>query len=77
VQEADERYRGGPDHPFTREELHEKFTDCASLVLSELGMTDVISKVESIEHVSDVTALVRALGGAAAARAGAAAVETR
>ena len=25
-QHADERYRGGPDRPFTREELHEKFT---------------------------------------------------
>ena len=77
VQEADERYRGGPDNPFTREDLLEKFTDCASLVLSEEGMTDVISKVESIEHVSDISALVRALGGAAAARMGASAVETR
>ncbi len=77
VQDADERYRGGPDHPFTREDLLEKFTDCASLVLSEQGMTDVISKVESIEHVSDISALVRALGGAAAARMGATAVETR
>ncbi len=77
VQEADERYRGGPDHPFTREDLLEKFTDCASLVLSEQGMTDVISKVESIEQVSDISALVRALGGAAAARSSATAVETR
>ena len=34
VRAADERYRGGPDRPFTREELHEKFTDCAGLVLS-------------------------------------------
>ena len=30
-QASDERYRGGPEKPFTREELHEKFTDCASL----------------------------------------------
>ena len=29
VQAADERYRGGPDRPFSREELHEKFTECA------------------------------------------------
>ena len=29
---ADERYRGGPDRPFTREELHEKFTECAEAV---------------------------------------------
>ncbi len=77
VQEADERYRGGPDHPFTREDLLEKFTDCASLVLSQQGMTDVISKVEAIEQLSDISALVRALGGAAAARMSATAVETR
>ena len=31
-QASDDRYRGGPERPFTREELHEKFTDCASLV---------------------------------------------
>ena len=34
VEHADERYRGGPDLPFTRDELYEKFSDCASLVLS-------------------------------------------
>ena len=31
VQPSDDRYRGGPEKPFTREELHDKFTDCASL----------------------------------------------
>ena len=34
VQPSDDRYRGGPDNPFTREELHAKFADCAQLVLS-------------------------------------------
>ena len=77
VQAADERYRGGPDHPFTREDLLGKFTDCASLVLSEQGMTDVITKVEAIEQLPDIAALVRALGGAAAARMSATAAETR
>ncbi len=33
VEHADERYRGGPDLPFTRDELYEKWSDCASLVL--------------------------------------------
>src|SRR5438034_785858 len=32
--DADERYRGGPERPFTREELHAKFRDCAALTLS-------------------------------------------
>ena len=35
VQASDDRYRGGPEKPFTREELHEKFTDCAQLTLNQ------------------------------------------
>jgi 2-methylcitrate dehydratase PrpD len=30
VEHADERYRGGPDRPFTRDELFEKFSECAA-----------------------------------------------
>ena len=61
VQPADERYRGGPDHPFTREDLHEKFTDCASLVLPEASRVETLRLVESLEQVADITELVRAL----------------
>jgi 2-methylcitrate dehydratase PrpD len=66
VQEADERYRGGPDRPFTRDELLEKFTDCASLVLPEAGMTRVVSLVEAIEQQADIASLTGALAGAVA-----------
>jgi 2-methylcitrate dehydratase PrpD len=65
VQAADERYRGGPDRPFTREELHEKFTDCAALVLPPAAMTRALEAVESIESLPDVTELVRILAPAA------------
>jgi 2-methylcitrate dehydratase PrpD len=65
VEHADERYRGGPDHPFTREELHEKFTECAALVLPDPAITDILSLVESIENVPDITALVSLLSTAA------------
>jgi 2-methylcitrate dehydratase PrpD len=61
VQPADERYRGGPDRPFTREELHEKFTECAELVLPEPAMADALRAVESLEKVSDITSLVNTL----------------
>jgi 2-methylcitrate dehydratase PrpD len=61
VQPADERYRGGPDRPFTREELHEKFTECAALVLPEPAMADALRAVESLEKVSDLTTLVNTL----------------
>ena len=58
VQEAAEQYRGGPDNPFTREELHEKFTECAGLVLPERAIQGTLNAVESIENLSDVNELV-------------------
>jgi 2-methylcitrate dehydratase PrpD len=57
TQPADERYRGGPDHPFTREDLHEKFTDCALLVLAPDVAEQVFAVVETIETLNDVGAL--------------------
>ena len=58
VQEADERYRGGPERPFTREELHEKFTDCASLVLRPDAITETLERLESLEKLRNVRELV-------------------
>jgi 2-methylcitrate dehydratase PrpD len=65
VQDADERYRGGPDLPFTRQELHEKFSDCASLVLPAAGIEETFSLVESLESIPDIGDLVRVLAGSA------------
>jgi len=64
VEHADERYRGGPDLPFTRDELYEKWSDCASLVLPQSGVDEVFELVDGLERVPDVTALVRALTAA-------------
>ena len=61
VQEADERYRGGPDKPFTREELHGKFTDCASLVLRPDAISTALGRLESLEQVRDIRELVASL----------------
>ncbi len=61
VEHADERYRGGPDLPFTREELHEKFMDCASLVLSGTAVEEAFDRLESLETVADVATVVRSL----------------
>src|SRR5688572_4065784 len=65
VEHADERYRGGPDRPFTREELFEKFSDCASLVLSEPLVAETFAMVDSLEDLPDIGELVRALAGTA------------
>ncbi|HVS23324.1 MAG TPA: MmgE/PrpD family protein [Gammaproteobacteria bacterium] len=61
VENADERYRGGPELPFTRAELHEKWSDCASLVLAPAASERAFAMLESLETLPDVTDLVRAL----------------
>ena len=66
VEHADERYRGGPDLPFTREELYEKFSDCASLVLPESRVAETFAMVDSLEDLPDIGELVRVLAGTAA-----------
>jgi 2-methylcitrate dehydratase PrpD len=62
VAHADERYRGGPDRPFTRAELQEKFDDCASLVHSAPRCEEIFRTVERLEELDDVGALVELLG---------------
>jgi 2-methylcitrate dehydratase PrpD len=61
VQPSDDRYRGGPDKPFTREELREKFTDCAQLTLGQPGIAKALDLIENVERIKDVNELVKAL----------------
>ena len=62
VEHADERYRGGPDRPFTRDELHEKFSECAALVLPPAGHRRKPSRWwNRLEKLPDITGLVRSL----------------
>jgi 2-methylcitrate dehydratase PrpD len=63
VEHADERYRGGPDRPFTRDELYEKFSECASLVLSNSAIGEIFQMVESLENVRDVGELIALAAG--------------
>ena len=61
VQASDDRYRGGPDRPFTREELHEKFTDCAQLTLNQARIARALDQIEDVERIKDVSELVKTL----------------
>jgi 2-methylcitrate dehydratase PrpD len=60
-QPSDERYRGGPENPFTRADLHAKFTDCASLVLSADRIRRAIETIESVETLGTIRDLTTAL----------------
>src|SRR5499427_7692242 len=61
VQAADERYRGGPDKPFTQAELHAKFSDCAQLTMTAARITRALEQIESVDRLGDVGQLVRAV----------------
>jgi 2-methylcitrate dehydratase PrpD len=61
VQAADERYRGGPDKPFTQAELRAKFADCAQLTMSAPRIAKAIELIEGVDRLGDVGQLVRAV----------------
>ncbi len=63
-QPSDERYRGGPERPFTREELHQKFADCAGLFLSADQIRHALDTIESLERVASIRDLIKALSPA-------------
>jgi 2-methylcitrate dehydratase PrpD len=58
---SDERYRGGPEKPFTRTDLHEKFTDCASLVLPPDRIRRALELIESVETLKSIRELTQAM----------------
>ena len=61
VQPSDDRYRGGPDNPFTREDLKAKFDDCAGLVLAQDRLTPAFNAIEAVDSMADIRQLVRML----------------
>jgi len=61
MRRSDDRYRGGPDRPFTRQELHAKFTDCAQLTLSAGGIQRALQAIESVRALKHVRELVQAV----------------
>jgi 2-methylcitrate dehydratase PrpD len=63
VQKADERYRGGPDRPFSRDDVYEKFSECAALVLPEPAIRNAFRAVESLEDLNLIGDLVGILAG--------------
>ena len=61
AQPSDERYRGSPERPFTRAELIEKFSDCASLVLPADRTRRAVELIESIDRIPNIRDLTAAL----------------
>jgi 2-methylcitrate dehydratase PrpD len=61
VQPSDDRYRGGPENPFTRADLKAKFDDCAGLVLPGHRLDAAFRALESVDAMPDVRQLVKVL----------------
>ena len=63
VQQADERYRGGPDLPFTRDELYEKFSDCAALLFDDAAIRKIFELAEAVDELPRLSELIDSLAG--------------
>lgn len=66
VQPSDDRYRGAPDKPFTREELRAKFEDCAQLTLDAARIAQVVSAIESVDTLPAIGTLSRLMAAGTA-----------
>jgi 2-methylcitrate dehydratase PrpD len=58
-----EQYRGGPRNPLTREELAEKFSDCAHRILNPDQADMLMGTVESLESLDSVPKLIAMTAG--------------
>ncbi|MDE0650282.1 MAG: hypothetical protein OXI12_08065, partial [Gammaproteobacteria bacterium] len=63
--EAD-TYPGGPERPLSREQLHAKFRDCASLVMDDAGIDAALETLERVDELGGIGELVGALATDAA-----------
>lgn len=63
VQEADERYRGGPDNPLTDAELQGKFSDCTDQILAPEQQEAIFRIVADLERVESIDPLIRLARG--------------
>jgi hypothetical protein len=50
-----------PEKPFTRVERHEKFSDCASLMLSPERIAHALEAIDSIDRLASVRELAATL----------------
>ena len=61
VQWADERYRGGPDHPMSDAELEEKVAACTDGVIDDSATARLIETAWRAEKLTDAADLARVI----------------
>ncbi|MGH7554199.1 MAG: MmgE/PrpD family protein [Longimicrobiales bacterium] len=65
LREPAEVYRGGPERPFTRQELHGKYRDCAEGVLDDARLARSLELLESLDELENIHELVETLANPA------------
>lgn len=68
TQWADERYRGGPEHPLSDAELEAKFRDCAQGAIDEACLERLLAGVWRLDASDDVSGLLADIAGSSSAR---------
>jgi 2-methylcitrate dehydratase PrpD len=58
IRKSDERYRGGPDHPLSDDELRSKFTDCTERLLCQEARENIFETIAALEQVDGVEKLI-------------------
>ena len=56
-----DHHRGAPQRPLTRDELVQKYHDCATMVLDSARAEQAREMIENLEQVSDIAQLVELL----------------
>ncbi|MCU1381913.1 MAG: MmgE/PrpD family protein [Acidobacteria bacterium] len=64
VQRSNDKYRGGPEQPFTIAELRAKFADCAQLTLDAAAISRSLELIEHVETLSSVRELIASMAPA-------------
>ena len=68
----DHRLGRGPDHPMSRDEMWDKFSDCAGRVLSPDRILGVFEQLNTFCQLSQISAVTEAIEGAWSSKAAAA-----
>ena len=56
-----EKSKGDPANPLTREELREKFHDCARLCFDDARIEELIAALESVDQLNEIRKLTSLL----------------
>jgi len=61
VEDADDRYRGGPENPLSDDDLTDKFADCSQSIVNDAIQKEIVSTVFELEDLPSMDSLIAGL----------------